>query len=211
MGGIFGNMFDFNSDGKLDSFVYEYVNCGGVKDNLKIEINYMLRCNVFEENTNTRKCLENWLKYGISRQIKEGKEMGIIENQNYKTLCLIKLTKQNNWFNILNIRGKNMSKKTVVVMPDTQKILENMGEQIKLARLRRNLSTELVAERAGISRATLWAVEKGTPTVAIGTYAAVLHALGGMDKDLELVAQDDEFGRRIQDMNLVTPKRAKRK
>lgn len=58
-----------------------------------------------------------------------------------------------------------MSKKTVVVMPDTQKILDNMGQQIKLARLRRNLSTELVAE----------------------------------------------FGRRIQDMNLVTPKRAKRK
>ena len=104
-----------------------------------------------------------------------------------------------------------MSKKSVVVMPDTQKILENMGEQIKMARLRRNLSTELVAERAGISRATLWAVEKGTPSVAIGTYAAVLHALGGIDKDLGLVAQDDEFGRRIQDMNLVTPKRAKRK
>lgn len=104
-----------------------------------------------------------------------------------------------------------MSKKTVLVTPDTQKILNNMGQQIKLARLRRNLSTELVAERAGISRATLWAVEKGTPTVAIGTYAAVLHALGGMDKDLELVAQDDEFGRRIQDLNLVTPKRAKRK
>ena len=55
------------------------------------------------------------------------------------------------------------------------------------------------------------AVEKGTPTVAIGTYAAVLHALGGMDKDLGLVARDDEFGRRLQDMNLVTPKRAKRK
>lgn len=30
----------------LDSFVYEYVNCGGVKDNIKIEINYMLRCHV---------------------------------------------------------------------------------------------------------------------------------------------------------------------
>ncbi|MBD5467946.1 MAG: helix-turn-helix domain-containing protein [Lachnospiraceae bacterium] len=104
-----------------------------------------------------------------------------------------------------------MSKRSVVVMPDTQKILENMGEQIKMARLRRNLSAELVAERAGISRATLWAVEKGTPTVAIGNYAAVLHALGGMDKDLELVAQDDEFGRRIQDMNLVTPKRARKK
>lgn len=103
-----------------------------------------------------------------------------------------------------------MSKKTVTVMPGTQKNLETMGEQIKLARLRRNLSTELVAERAGISRATLWAVEKGTPTVAIGTYAAVLHALGGMDKDFGLIAKDDEYGRRIQDMNLTTPKRAKR-
>ena len=104
-----------------------------------------------------------------------------------------------------------MSKKSVVVMPDTEKILATMGEQIKMTRLRRNLSTELVAERAGISRATLWAVEKGTPTVAMGTYAAVLHALGGMDKDLGLVARDDEYGRRIQDMKLVTPKRAKKK
>ena len=104
-----------------------------------------------------------------------------------------------------------MSKKTVVIMPDTQKIMENMGEQIKLARLRRNLSAELVAERAGISRATLWAVEKGSPSVAMGSYAAVLHALGGMDKDLELIAKDDEFGRRLQDMNLIAPKRAKRK
>ena len=95
-------------------------------------------------------------------------------------------------------------------MPDTQKILETMGEQIKKARLRRNLSTELVAERAGISRATLWAVEKGTPTVSMGTYAAVLHALGGMDKDLELIAKDDEFGRKLQDLKLPTRKRAKR-
>lgn len=95
-------------------------------------------------------------------------------------------------------------------MPSTQRVLDTMGEQIKLARLRRNLSAELVAERAGISRATLWAVEKGTPTVAMGTYAAVLHALGGMDKDLELIAKNDEFGRRLQDLNLPTRKRAKR-
>lgn len=103
-----------------------------------------------------------------------------------------------------------MSKKTVVVMPDTQKVLETMGEQIKTARLRRNLSTELVAERAGISRATLWAVEKGTPTVALGTYAAVLHALGGMDKEFEKIARDDEFGRKLQDLNLPLRQRAKR-
>ena len=102
-----------------------------------------------------------------------------------------------------------MSKKTVVILPETQRILERMGDQIKTARLRRNLATELVAERAGISRATLWSVEKGSPTVAIGIYA-VLHALGGMDKDLELVAKDDELGRKLQDLNLVTRKRAKR-
>lgn len=104
-----------------------------------------------------------------------------------------------------------MSKKTVVIMPTTQKILETMGEQIKLARLRRNLATELVAERAGISRATLWAVEKGSPTVSIGTYAAVLHALGGMDTDFELVAKDDEFGRKLQDLKLPLRQRAKRR
>ena len=68
-----------------------------------------------------------------------------------------------------------MGKKAVSVLPSTEKILAEMGEQIKLARLRRQLSTELVAERAGISRATLWNVEKGSPSVAIGIYAAVLH------------------------------------
>ena len=104
-----------------------------------------------------------------------------------------------------------MSKRTTVIMPQTEKILAQMGEQIKLARLRRKLSTELVAERASISRATLWAREKGSPSVAIGMYAAVLHALNGMDKDLALVAKDDEFGRKLQDLELVTRKRAPKK
>ncbi len=95
-----------------------------------------------------------------------------------------------------------MSKKSVILMPDTQKILDTMGEQIKLARLRRKLSVELVAERAGISRATLWSVEKGSSSVAMGIYAAVLHALNGMDEDLLLIAKDDELGRKLQDMDL---------
>lgn len=110
----------------------------------------------------------------------------------------------------MNIRGDVVSKKSVAIMPDTQKILDTMGEQIKMARLRRNLATDLVAERAGISRATLWAVEKGSPTVALGTYAAVLHALGGMDKDFEQIARDDELGRKLQDLNLPSRQRAKR-
>ena len=84
------------------------------------------------------------------------------------------------------------------------------GEQIKLARLRRHLSAELVAERAGVSRATVWNVERGNPSVAIGIYAAVLHALNNMDKDLLLVAKDDELGRKLQDLELTTRKRAPR-
>ena len=86
-----------------------------------------------------------------------------------------------------------------------------MGEQIKLARLRRSLSAELVSERAGISRASLRKVEKGDPSVAIGIYAAVLHALNNLDKDLLLVAKDDELGRQIQDLNLIIRKRAPRR
>jgi len=102
-------------------------------------------------------------------------------------------------------------KKTVPVMPKTQKILETMGEQIKLARLRRRIPADLVAERAGISRATLWQIEKGSATVSMGAYAAVLHALNGLDKDLLLIAKDDEFGRKLQDLELLTPKRAPKK
>lgn len=101
-----------------------------------------------------------------------------------------------------------MAKKSVVIMPDTEEILISMGNQIKLARLRRNLSVEVVAERAGISRATLWSVEKGSPSVAMGIYAAVLHALNGMDRDLLLIAKDDELGRKLQDLGLTTRKRA---
>ena len=104
-----------------------------------------------------------------------------------------------------------MKKRTILLFPDTIKILEQMGEQIKLARLRRNLSVKLVSERANISRATLWAIEKGSPSVAIGYYAAVLHALNDMDKDLLLVAKDDKLGRTIQDLNLTTRRRATKK
>ena len=104
-----------------------------------------------------------------------------------------------------------MKRKTVVLFPETQKILAQMGEQIKLARLRRNLSMELVCERANISRATLWSIEKGSPSVAIGYYAAILHALNDMDKDFLLVAKDDKLGRTIQDLNLTTRRRATKK
>ena len=104
-----------------------------------------------------------------------------------------------------------MGKKSVILMPETQTILETMGEQIKMARLRRKISAELIAERAGVSRATLWAVEKGASSVSVGIYAAVLHSLNGMDKDLLLIAKDDELGRKLQDLELPIRKRAPQK
>ena len=104
-----------------------------------------------------------------------------------------------------------MKKAVYNILPETEKILKTMGEQIKLARLRRSLAAGLVAERAGISRASLWKVEKGDPSVAMGIYAAVLHALNNLDKDLLLVAKDDALGRQLQDLNLITRKWAPRR
>ena len=104
-----------------------------------------------------------------------------------------------------------MSKTAYHILPVTEDILKTMGEQSKLARLRRDLPAKLVAERAGISRASLWNVENGSPSVSIGIYAAVLHALNNMDRDLLLVAKDDRMGREMQDLQLVTRKRASRK
>ena len=104
-----------------------------------------------------------------------------------------------------------MPKKSIVLLPETLNILEQMGLQIKYARLRRKISAEIVAERAGISRAPLCAIEKGSPSVAMGCYAAVLHALNYMDKDLLLVAKDDELGRKLQDLDLHVQKRVRKK
>ena len=93
------------------------------------------------------------------------------------------------------------------MLPNTEKILAQMGEQIKMARLRRNISVRIVCDRANISRSTLWQIEKGSPSVSIGCYASVLHALNGLDRDLLLVAKDDELGRKLQDLGISAKKR----
>ena len=103
-----------------------------------------------------------------------------------------------------------MSQRKITLMPKINELLKTMGEQIKIARLRRKITASLVAERAGVSRATVWHVEKGDPGVAIGIYAAVLHALNGLDKDLLLIAKDDDFGRKMDDLGHISPKRVRR-
>ncbi len=100
-----------------------------------------------------------------------------------------------------------MSKKKLIILPKTRQILVEMGGNIKLARLRRKLSAEQVAERANISRPTLVAIEKGSPTVSIGSYLLVMQVLG-LEKDFLLLAKDDELGRKIQDAQISTNERA---
>ncbi len=85
-----------------------------------------------------------------------------------------------------------------VLLPKQKDILKQMGYQIRMVRQRRKLSVNLIAERAGVSRQSVWAVEKGSPSVVMGTYLKVLHAVG-FDKDLLKVCADDPLGKFLQD------------
>ena len=88
--------------------------------------------------------------------------------------------------------------------------MQIVGEQIRLARLRRNLSIAQVAERATCSPMTIARIEKGVPTVTIGIYLRVLYALQ-LDDDILLLAQKDEMGRALQDLALKNRQRASKK
>lgn len=95
-----------------------------------------------------------------------------------------------------------MNSKKAIVLPKYKKLFEQIGENIKLARKRRKLTAEQVSERAGIHRTTLYRIEKGDPTVAIGLFFNVLKVLNLID-DFQKIGADDEFGRKLQDLDLL--------
>src|ERR1700682_1381085 len=98
-----------------------------------------------------------------------------------------------------------MSRTAPSLLPRVSRLLRGYGDHLKLARLRRKYSAEMVAQRAGISRKTLSRVEHGDPAVALGIYARVMQVLR-LENDLAKLAEDDLLGRKLQDANL-TPKR----
>lgn len=98
-----------------------------------------------------------------------------------------------------------MNLKRQIIFPKHRKILEIFGENIKLARKRRKLTTIQVAERANIGRNTLYLIEKGSPGVSIGAVFNVLRALGLEDDFLKLAA-DDQLGKKLQDIELLSKK-----
>ncbi len=112
----------------------------------------------------------------------------------------------NKWFIIIDI----MKTEKNPILPQAKRTLEAFGENIKLARLRRKLSMEQIAERAGISRSPLVKIEKGDDGVSMGSYFQVLYVMK-LDKDFLNVAKDDVLGRKIQDAGLITKQRAPRR
>ena len=102
-----------------------------------------------------------------------------------------------------------MPRKNINLTSSTMKILEKMGAQIKRARLRRNIRVEVITNQAGISETTFYAIEKGTSTVSIGAYAAVLAVLE-LDKDLKRIALDEEGKKQFREQNLQRRERATR-
>ena len=86
--------------------------------------------------------------------------------------------------------------------PAQRRLLAELGERLRLARLRRKLGVEITCQRAGISRMTLFRAEGGSPAIALGTLARILAVLG-LEGDLGLVARDDKLGRLLQDQALA--------
>lgn len=95
-----------------------------------------------------------------------------------------------------------MNNRKQTIFPKYNMLLEQLGENIKLARKRRKLTTFQVAERADIARSTLYLIEKGEASVTLGAYFNVLRVLG-LQEDILKVAADDEFGRKLQDLELL--------
>lgn len=101
-------------------------------------------------------------------------------------------------------------KKTLNATPMAKRQLTQLGQNLRLARLRRDLSLRAVAQRAGISINTVVSMENGKPGVSIGAIANVLHCLS-LAEDLSKIAQDDILGRKLLDLKLEPKKRAARK
>lgn len=87
-------------------------------------------------------------------------------------------------------------------------MLADMGNQIKLARLRRNITSQELADRTSLGRNTIVNIEAGDESVSFGNYFRVLIALG-LSNDILMLAKDDVLGRKLQDAELVTPKRVR--
>ena len=102
----------------------------------------------------------------------------------------------------INRDPQQQVKRQARVFPKNEKILAQLGENIKLARKRRGYSQQQICERSGLSRVTIRNIESGSASVSMGHYVTMLAQLGLVD-DLLKVAADDKLGRKLQDIKLL--------
>jgi len=102
-----------------------------------------------------------------------------------------------------------MANTTAPLLPATNRLLQEIGERLRLARLRRRLQAKQVAERAGMTTMTLRAIERGSPGVTIGAYVSVMQVLQ-LERGLSTLAQDDPLGRQLQDKAIESPLKPRR-
>lgn len=102
----------------------------------------------------------------------------------------------------------SMPNHTLPTFPRALKQLADLGERLRLARRRRCIAAGLFAERIGVSGETLRRLEKGDPTIAMGTYLRALRVLG-LDKDIDVVAQDEIFSGKLRDIASLGTKKHK--
>lgn len=98
-----------------------------------------------------------------------------------------------------------MARERPIPLPKHFRLLQALGENLRLARKRRKLTTIQVAERAGISRSTLYHLEKGDANTSLGSLLQVLVALR-LENDLGQVGVDDLLGRKLMDAGLEKPR-----
>ena len=124
-----------------------------------------------------------------------------VRNQNKRFVFLNRSLFQSKHVFLFEITIINIMKQQII-LPKFNQLLGQMGENIKLTRKRRKLTAVQVSERAGIARSTLYLVEKGDASVSLGAYFNVLRVLG-LQNDFLKLADDDEFGRKLQDLELL--------
>ena len=92
-------------------------------------------------------------------------------------------------------------KRQNVLYPKAATALKTLGENLRLARKRRKITAEMMAERTNMSLVTLRSLERGSPKVAMANYMAVIACLG-FSEDIANVAANDILGRDLQDAAL---------
>ena len=107
----------------------------------------------------------------------------------------------------------NMRSKSLFALPlSVSKTLRVLGDDLRIARIRRRMTVKAMAERAFVSQATVARIEKGDTSVSMGIYASVLFVLGLHEGLGKLAAADrDDVGMALLREDLPKRVRAPRK